>query len=89
MSLDHFPFVAVTIPALLIHVVSAALARLLQPTWKGDTFLDRWWQAASFVRLFTVARAEVNMPLAWVFTVTARTAFAIFAVSLMLDLCIN
>jgi hypothetical protein len=89
MRLDHFPFAVVTVTALFIHIASAALATLLKPIWKGDTFLDRWWQPASFMRVFTVARADVNMPLAWVCIVTARIAFAIFAVSLTLDLCIN
>ena len=89
MSPDQFPFVAVTIPALFTYIVAAAFAGLLQPVCKGDTFLDQWWGPTSFVRLFTVKRAEVKMPLTWGCIVTARLTFTIFVVSLILDLCIN
>lgn len=89
MGLDHFPFVAVTVTALFVHITSAIVATVLQPAWKGDTFLDRWWGPASTVRLFTVKRIQVQKPFSWGCIVTARVALMVAALSLALDLGIN
>ena len=89
MGLHNFPFVAVTITALFVHVVSAGAATLLQPAWKGDTILDRWWEPVRLVRLFSVNRTDVRMPVTWGLIVAARVAFAVAALSLLADLFIS
>jgi hypothetical protein len=88
MGLHNFPFMAVTVTALFVHVVSAVASTLLQPIWKGDTILDRWWDSAGLVRLFSVNRTDVRMPVTWGFIVVARVAFAVAALSLLADLLI-
>lgn len=89
MGLDPIPFMAVTVTALFIHIVSAIAARLLEPVWKNDTFLSRWWGLAQMARLFSVGRAGVRRPMTWGFILTSRVALIVSAVSLGLDLFIN
>lgn len=89
MGLHNFPFMAVTVTALFVHVASAVASTLLQPAWKGDTILDRWWAPARLVRLFSVNRTDVRMPATWGFIVVARVAFAAAALSFLADLFIS
>jgi hypothetical protein len=91
--LDEFPFSAVTLSALAVSFASAWLGLAAQLIWKGrftgDTFLDRWWDPAGFVRLFTVQRSEVHLRFSWACIVLFRAAFAVFVLFLALDLAIN
>ncbi len=91
--LDEFPFSAVTLGALAVWFASAWLGLAAQSIWKGhfagDTFLDRWWSAAGFARLFTVQRREVHLPFTWVCLILFRVAFVVFSISLALDLLVN
>lgn len=89
MTFDHFPFIAVTMSALFAHIVAGLIAGLLQPVWKGDTFLDLWWEPAFYVRLFGVERSQVKLPITWICIVTSRIALIIFVISLLLDIFIN
>jgi hypothetical protein len=89
MSLDQFPFMAVTVTCLFAHLVFAVVAIMLEPTWKGDTFISRWWGPASFVRLFSIRRSDLKWSVTWGFLLMSRIAFAVFAVSLLLDIIIN
>lgn len=91
--LDDFPFTTVTLAAFWVWFFSAWLGGAAQVIskghFKGDTFLDRWWDAASFVRLFTVRRGEVHLSFSWACIVVFRAAFAVSAISLCLDLAFN
>ena len=89
MGLHHFPFMAVTVIALFVHVVSATATMLLQPVWKGDTILYRWRQPARAIRFFSVKRTDVRKPITWGCIVVARAALIAAALSFVLDLFIN
>ncbi|MFN3879541.1 MAG: hypothetical protein ACK4MH_14295 [Brevundimonas sp.] len=89
MSIADFPFIAVTLAALLVHLLSGIVATLIKPVWQGDTVLDRWWAPAQTARLFNVKRSEIGSTLVWYALVTARIALVIAVVSFTLDLFIN
>ena len=89
MTIANFPFFVVTVAALFIHISSGITAKLLRPSWKGDTVLDRWWGPAQTARFFSVKRSEVGSRFACFFLVTARIALVIAAVSFTIDLFVN
>jgi hypothetical protein len=89
MELSHLPFMAVTVTALFTHIISSIVAVVLEPVWKGDSFLSRWWTPAQIARFFSVKRAEVKRPVTWGCIITSRVALTVAVVSFGLDLIIN
>lgn len=89
MELSHFPFMAVTVTSLFAYIISGMVAVLLEPVWKGDTFLSRWWAPAQMTRFFSVKRNQVKWPITWACIITSRVALIVAVVSFGLDLVIN
>lgn len=89
MSVDSIPFVAVTMPALAVHMVAVIVAHFLEPEHKGDTVLERWWAPAQMARLLTLRRTDLKWSAIWVLIVVSRVALVVALISFVLDLVIN
>lgn len=84
MELHQTPFIALTMSALIVHVVSGIVAVSTGRSWMRE--LSR---LAQTVRLLSVRRREVLSPLSLKMVVVSRTALTIAVFSLGLDLVIN
>lgn len=83
--MSEFPFFAITIGALLTHIVSGVVSISIEAVFNSGGWMREGSSGAQFIRLFSVQRDEMRFLASWVAIIVSRIAICVAAVSLFLD----